>query len=197
MEENFKIEGIQFMGENLRNQVKYIGEGVRLYPMCKMIHPGSAELDNNCQIMDFVFIDAGELLKIGKFSTITWHCIIEGGAKTYIGDRVFLGPGSKLLTSTYELNGFYSVEHLPEGCGAIRYGDIIIKDDAYLGANVTVLPGVTIGEGAIVGANSLVSKDIEPWGIYVGVPCKKVGERQKPTPERQEKIKEVNWNNHL
>jgi acetyltransferase-like isoleucine patch superfamily enzyme len=179
MEETLKIEGIHLMGENLRNQVKYIGESVRLYPMCKMIHPGSAELDNNCQIMDFVFIDAGELLKIGKFSTIAWHCIIEGGAKTCIGDRVFLGPGSKLLTSTYELNGFYSVEHLPEGCGAIRYGDI------------------TIGEGAIVGANALVSKDIEPWGIYLGAPCKKIGERQKPTPERQEKIKEVDWNNHL
>lgn len=197
MEENFKIEGLQFMGENLRNQVKFIGKGVRLYPMCKMIHPSSAELDDNCQIMDFTFIDAGELLKIGKYSTITWHCIIEGGAKTYIGDRVFLGPGSKLLTSTYELNGFYSVEHLPENCGAIRYGDIILKDDVYLGANVTVLPGVTIGEGAIVGANALVSKDIESWGIYVGSPCKKIGERQKPTPERKQKIMEVNWNNHL
>jgi len=197
MEEIFKIDGIQLMGDNLRNQVKYIGEGVRLYPMCKIIHPESAELDNNCQIMDFVFIDAGELLKIGKFSTITWHCIIEGGAKTYIGDRVFLGPGSKLLTSTYELNGFYSVEHLPAGCGAIRYGDIIIEDDAYLGANVTVLPGVTIGEGAIVSANALVNKDLEQWGIYVGVPCKKIGERQKPTPERQKKILEVSWNNHL
>lgn len=197
MEENFKLDGTQFMGENLRNQVKFIGEGVRLYPLCKIIHPGAAELDNNCQIMDYVFIDAGESLKIGKFSTITWHCLIEGGAKTYIGDRVFLGPGSKLLTSTYELNGFYSVEHLPEGCGAIRYGDIVIKDDAYLGANVTVMPGITIGEGAIVGANALVNKDIEPWGIYVGAPCKKIGVREKPTSERQEKIMTVNWDNHL
>ncbi len=197
MEEVFKIEGLQFMGENLRNQLKFCGEGVRLYPMCKIIHPATAELDNNCQIMDFAFIDAGKLLKIGKYSTVTWHCIIEGGAKTFIGDRVFIGPGSKLLTSTYELNGFYSVEHLPEGCGAIQYGDITLKDDAYLGANVTILPGVTIGEGAVVGANALVNKDLDPWCIYVGAPCKKIGEREKPTHERQEKIKEVNWNNHL
>ncbi|MCK9627023.1 MAG: acyltransferase [Bacteroidales bacterium] len=197
MEDTVKIEGLHLMGDNLRNKVKFIGEGVRLYPMCKIIHPDAAELDNNCQIMDFTFIDAGKLLKIGKYSTITWHCIIEGGAKTFIGDRVFIGPGSKLLTSTYELNGFYSVEHLPDNCGAIHYGDIVIKDDAYLGANVTVLPGVSIGEGAVVGANALVNKDIDPWGIYVGAPCKKIGERQKPTLERQEKIKEVNWNNHL
>ena len=197
MDEKKEIQGAQFMGENLRNQVKFIGEGVRLYPMCKIIRPGSAELDNHCQIMDFTFIDAGELLKIGKYSTITWHCLIEGGAKTYIGDRVFVGPGSKLLTSTYELDGFYSVEHLPEGCGAIRYGDIILEDDAYLGSNVTVLPGITIGCGAVVGASSWVNKDLEPWGIYVGIPCKKIGERRKPTIERQEKIKEVDWSNHL
>lgn len=185
------------MGENLRTKVKFCGEGVRLYPLCKMIHPETAELDNNCQIMDFVFIDAGKSLKIGKFSTITWNCLIEGGAKTFIGDRVFLGPGTKILTSTYKLNGFYAIEHIPEECRATRYGDITIKDDAYLGANVTVLPGVTIGEGAVIGANALVNKDIEPWGIYVGTPCKKIGQRERPTLERQKKIKEIDWSNHL
>lgn len=197
MVENNQIEGIQFMGENIRESLKFCGEGVRLYPLCKMIRARNAELDNNCQLMDFVFIDAGNSLKIGKYSTLTWYCLIEGGANTYIGDRVFLGPGSKILTSTYKLNGYYSIEHIPEECRGTDYGDITIKDDAYIGANCTILPGVTIGEGAVVGANALVNKDLEPWGIYVGSPCKKIGEREKPTPERQEKIKEVNWDNHL
>lgn len=197
MEYQEKLEGTQFMGNNLRNQLRFCGEGVRLYPLCKIIHPSSAELDNFCQIMDFCFIDAGKCLKIGKYSTVTWHCIIEGGARTHIGDRVFLGPGTKILTSTYELNGYYAIEHIPEECRATRYGDIKIEDDAYLGANVTVLPGITIGEGAVIGANSLVTKDIEPWGIYVGSPCKKIGEREKPTETRKKKLSELNWNNHL
>ncbi len=197
MAENNQIEGIQFMGENIRQSLKFCGEGVRLYPLCKMIRARNAELDNNCQLMDFVFIDAGNSLKIGKYSTLTWYCLIEGGANTYIGDRVFLGPGSKILTSTYKLNGYYSIEHIPEECRGTDYGDITIKDDAYIGANCTILPGVTIGEGAVVGANALVNKDLEPWGIYVGSPCKKIGEREKPTPERQEIIKEINWENHL
>lgn len=197
MKESNELEGLQFMGENLKELVKKCGSDVRLYPLCKMIHPANAELDNNCQIMDFAFIDAGKSLKIGKYSTVTWNCIIEGGANTRIGDRVFLGPGTKILTSTYELNGYYAIEHIPDECRATRYGDITIHDDAYLGANVTVLPGVTIGEGAVVGANALVNKDLEPWGIYVGTSSKKIGEREKPTKERQEKIKELNWNNHL
>lgn len=194
---NLKLEGLQFMGENIRKDLKFCGEGVRLYPLCKMIRANRAELDNCCQIMDFVFIDAGAGLKIGKYSTITWNCIIEGGASAIIGDRVFLGPGSKLLTSSYKLNGYYAIEHIPDECHESFFGDIILKDDAYIGAGCTILPSVTVGEGAVVGANSLVNKDLEPWGIYVGSPCKKIGEREKPTPERQEKIKEVDWNNHL
>lgn len=191
------IDGIELMGENLKNKVKYLGKGVRLYPLCKMIHPQTAELDDNCQIMDYVFIDSGENLKIGKYSTITWQCVIEGGARTFIGDRVFIGPGSKILTSTYELNGFYSIEHLPEGAGKIKYGNIKIENDAYIGANCTVLPGIHIGEGAVVGANALVNKDLEPWTIYVGTPCKPIGMREKPTVERSKLIDSLDWSKHF
>ncbi len=192
------LPGLDLMGDNLRDKLKFCGENVRLYPMCKMIHPGNAELDNNCQIFDNVFIDAGKSLKIGKFSTLTWFVLVEGGANTKIGDRVFIGPGSKILTSTYKLNGVYSIEHLPGGCRETEYGDITINDDAYIGANCTVMPGVTIGEGAVVGANALVTKDLEPWGIYVGTPCKKIGEREKPTAEAEKIMKEfTSWDNHL
>ena len=192
------IPGFGIMGDNLRDKVKFCGKEVRLYPLCKMIHAQNAELDNNCQLFDYVFIDAGKSLKIGKYSTLTWYVLVEGGANTRIGDRVFIGPGSKILTSTYKLNGMYSIEHLPDECRATEYGDITIADDAYIGANCTVLPGVTIGEGAVVGANSLVNKDLESWGIYVGTPCKKIGEREKPT-EVATKIMEDydDWSNHL
>lgn len=190
---NMVHDGIEFMGENLRLRLKYCGTDVRLYPLCKIIRAENMEIDNNCQIFDYVFIDAGKRLRIGKYSTLTWQVLIEGGAETYIGDRVFLGPGTKLLTSTYKINGFYTVEHLPDGCQETSYGNITIHDDAYLGANCTVMPGITIGEGAVVGANSLVTKDLEPWGIYVGSPCKKIAEREKPTAEMKKKLDTIDW----
>lgn len=197
MNSAFTLEGSEFMGSNFKNKLRFCGEGVRLYPLCKMIRAENAELDNNCQIFDYVFIDAGRSLKIGKYSTLTWNVLIEGGASTKIGDRVFIGPGSKLLTSTYKINGYYTVEHLPGNCNEIEYGDIIIEDDAYIGANCIIMPGVKIGEGAVVGANSLVKSDLEPWTIYVGTPCKPIGKREKPTKERQEMLKKVDWSNHL
>jgi|BioPla2DNA2_1021312.scaffolds.fasta_scaffold19340_2 acetyltransferase-like isoleucine patch superfamily enzyme len=193
----FELEGLEFMGKNLKVRLRFCGEGVRLYPLCKMIRAENAELDAHCQIFDHVFVDAGKSLKIGKYSTLTWYVLIEGGANTRIGDRVFLGPGTKLLTSTYKIHGFYTVEHLPEGCQETEYGDITIHDDAYLGANCTVMPGVTIGEGAVVGANSLVTKDLDPWTIYVGTPCKPVGKRERPTEERRTAVQQVDWSNHL
>lgn len=192
-----KIDGIELMGENLRERVKYCGKGVKLFPLCKMIHPHKAELDDYCQIMDYAFIDAGNSLKIGKYSTITWHCLIEGGANIFIGDRVFIGPGSKVLSSTYELNGYYAIEHIPDDAYGICYGDITIHNDAYIGANSIILPGVTIGEGAVVGASSLVNHNLKPWGIYFGSPAKLIGIREKPTEERKRIIDAMDWERHF
>lgn len=133
--QNNILTGLEMMGDNLRNKLAYVGDGVVLYPLCKMIRSENAMIDNFSRILDNVFIDAGKSLKIGKHSMITWGVIIEGGAHTYIGDRVFLGPGTKVLTSTYKIHGMYSAEFIPEQCHEIEYGDITIKDDAYIGAN--------------------------------------------------------------
>ena len=195
--EELNLEGFQFMGENLRKQVRFCGKDVKLYPLCKMIHPATAELDDHCKIFDYAFLDAGKGLKVGKYSTITWHCVIEGGAKTIIGDRVFIGPGAKILNSTYELDGYYAIEKILDECRKTRYGDITIHDDAYIGANSTILPGVTIGEGAVVGANSLVDRKLKPWGIYFGSPVKLIGMREKPTEERRKLLETMDWSNHL
>lgn len=193
----YGLEGLEFMGKNIKGSLKFCGEGVRLYPLCKMIRAHNAELDNHCQIFDFVFIDAGASLKIGKYSTLTWYVLVEGGAKTKIGDRVFLGPGTKLFTSTYKINGYYVVEHLPEGCQETEYGDIEIEDDAYIGGNCTIMPGVKIGKGTVVGANSLIKDDLQPWTVYVGTPCRAIGRREKPTEERQSALQKIDWGNHL
>ena len=56
-----------------------------------------------------------------------------------------------------------------------------MEKDSFLGDYCVVLPGVTVGEGAVVGASSVVTKDIPPWGIAVGAPAKVIGEREKVT----------------
>lgn len=196
------MEGIgytELMGPNVLDKLKYCGKDVRIFQLAKIINPQFAEIDDHVMILDYVFIDALKSLKIGKYTTITWHSVIEGQANVEIGDRCFLGPGTKILGSTYEFNGYYTTEHMCEGqdVSKIHYGDIKICDDAYLGANCVVMPGVTIGEGALVGSNAFVNKDLEPWGIYVGSPARKIGERQKPTPERKAIVEQLDWTKHF
>lgn len=64
--QNGILTGLEFMGDNIRKYLKYCGSNVRLYPLCKMIHAENAELDNDCKIVDNVWIDAGKSLKNRK-----------------------------------------------------------------------------------------------------------------------------------
>ena len=68
---------------------------------------------------------------------------------------------------------------LPEEQRNVIRGKVIIEKDAFIGTNVVIHPNVTIGEGSIIGSNSLILKDVEPWTINVGSPCKKIGVRPK------------------
>lgn len=191
------IKYTEIMGENVKDKLKYCGQDVRIYNLAKIINPQYAEIDDYSKILDYVFIDAKESFKMGKYSIITWSCVLEGCAHITIGDRCFIGPGCKLLSSTYEFEGYYTCEYLPEDTHSIRYGDITICDDAYIGANSVIMPGVTVGEGAVVGANSLVNHNLKPWGIYFGNPVKRIGTREKPTEERRKIVESMDWSKHF
>ncbi len=175
----FDIKDSELMGDNVRDKLKFCGEGVKIYPLAKIAFPHVVELGNNCKIRDFAFIFAGEGVKIGEYTDIQPHTVIWGGGLTIIGDRVSTGPGTVFLSATYShAPGLKMVDGLPGGQTAILGGKLVVGNDVYIGARCVIMP-VTIGEGAVIGAGSMVNKDCEPWGIYVGSPARKVGERPR------------------
>jgi galactoside O-acetyltransferase len=175
-----KLLGIELMGDNVKNRLKTCGEGVRLYPLAKLCKPEVIELGNFCRIRDFVFIWGGLSVTIGSFTDIQPHVIIWGGGETKIGDYVSVGVGTVLLSAGYDHKaGLRMVDGLPDDETKTLFGKLTIQNDAYIGAHCTIMPNVVIGEGAIIGANSLVLRDIEPWSINIGSPCKKIAERPK------------------
>jgi galactoside O-acetyltransferase len=166
------------MGERVKGLLAYCGKDVTIHPLAKICKPEVVALHDHCTIGDYAFIWGGEVVSIGRHSHIQVHVSIWGGGKAYIGDYVSVGLHSVLLTAVYDhRQGLRMVDHLPEGQTKTLFGELLIGKDVYIGANCTILP-VTIGEGAIVGAGSLVNKDLDPWGIYVGSPCRKIGERR-------------------
>lgn len=109
-------------------------------------------------------LDAGRL-SIGDHVMIGHGAHFEDFAQIDIGDRTWIASRSTLLTATHAIGS------REQRAGEWRAEPIKIGRGCWLGGNVTVLAGVTIGDGCVVGAGALVIRDCEPNGLYVGVPA--------------------------
>ena len=172
------------MGEKVKKKLKRCGEDVRIYPLAKIVKPEVIEIGEHSMIDDFIFINGGKGIKIGRYVHIASFVSIIGGGELILDDYTVLATGSRILTGTDTYYGGKRMSTaLPEEQRNVVRGKIVIEKDAFIGTNVVVHPNVRIGEGAIIGSNSLVLKDVEPWSINVGSPCEKVGERPRVVVE--------------
>jgi maltose O-acetyltransferase len=105
-------------------------------------------------------------LSIGARCYLNVGCHFEVGAAITIGDSVAFGHEVMVLTTSHEAN------HPQRRCGAAFSRSVRIGDGTWLGSRSLVLPGVTIGEGAIVGAGALVNRDVPPHTLVAGVPAR-------------------------
>lgn len=97
----------------------------------------------------------------------------------YIGKNVSVASNVVCVTSSNANNGDVINSFSYVSDRLTTKGDIVISDEAWIGASVTILPGVTIGRCAVIGAGCVMTKDADPYGIYVGVPGKKIGDVRK------------------
>lgn len=121
-------------------------------------------LDESTTVLPPLYIDYGKPVTIGKRCFIQQCCTFFGRGGIEIGDDVFIGPKCNLITINHDVN--------PDNRSATYGKPIKIEEKVWLGINVTVLPGVTLGYGCIVGANSVVTKDVPPMTIVAGNPAR-------------------------
>jgi galactoside O-acetyltransferase len=162
------------------SKYRRLGEGTVIYPLAKVVNKEVIEIGSHCLIDDFTFINGGRGIKIGNYVHIASFVSIIGGGQLEVGDYADIAAGARILTGTdtYK-DGARMSTALPLEQRNVVQSRVAIEKDAFVGTNAVIHPGVTIGEGAIVGSCSLVLKDCEPWTIYVGTPCKPVGERPR------------------
>lgn len=134
------------------------------------------------QVTPPITITTPEQVSIGTASYIGPHGYLAGDGGLSIGTGVMIGPYVYVQTSTHVFEGD-DLAALPYDHRIVR-GPIVIGDYAWLGGRVTVLPGVTIGEGAVIGAGSLVTRDIPPLAIAAGSPARVIRYRDRATFER-------------
>lgn len=121
-------------------------------------------LDDSTTVLPPLYIDYGKHVNIGKRCFIQQCCTFFGRGGITIGDDVFIGPKVNLITINHDPN--------PENRSATYGRPIVIEDKVWIGINATILPGVKIGKGAIVGAGSVVTKDVPAMAVVAGNPAR-------------------------
>jgi maltose O-acetyltransferase len=115
-------------------------------------------------------IRKGKHIEIGEHSIINQHVLLDGrGGRLRIGANVDIAQETNIWTLEHNVHDDY---HGDKGA------DVTIEDYVWIASRVTVLPGVTIGRGAVVASNSVVTKNVPPMSIVAGIPAKVIGERK-------------------
>lgn len=169
-----------------RKKLKHMGKCVILDEGVRIEGP------ENISISDFVWVDKNTrlsapwgLIDIGRRVHIAENVIISGGGHVFVGDYAAIARGASIYSHSEAVIGGkrLSGPMIPEYQKGMKTAPVKILKDALIGVNAVILPGVTIGEGAIVGANSMVNKDVKDWEIVFGTPAQVVARRPKVTVE--------------
>jgi maltose O-acetyltransferase len=116
--------------------------------------------------------DISMFISVGDFSELGSNCIIQ--SNTFIGRNVIMGPDVKIYTKNHNFDNIdIPIQFQGHTSEAVNIGD-----DVWLGANVIVLPGVSIYSHSVVAAGSIVTKDVPAFSIVAGVPAKVIGKRK-------------------
>jgi acetyltransferase-like isoleucine patch superfamily enzyme len=161
-----------YCGRNVsfRGRSIILGKNIRIYDNSKIF--GNIKIGDNTSLSENVEVRTNfSKIVIGCNCTINRNSIVIG--KVTIGDFVLIAPNSVIVGSNHNFQRL----DLPIKKQGISSKGIIIEDDVWIGANVTILDGVIIGKGSIVAAGSVVTKYIEPYSIVGGIPAKVIKKR--------------------
>lgn len=140
---------------------------IRIFILKRIISIGS-----NCKIQPHVYVGSGKGIKIGS------NCQINENVRLFdveIGDYVMIAPNVNILGGY--VHNYSKIDTPMVMQNKLYKGKIIIDDDVWIGINSILLPGIKIGKGSIIAAGSVVTKNVEPYVIVGGNPCKTIKKR--------------------
>lgn len=181
-----------------------LGEGTEIEPGVSLQYPERIHLGAGARLGRHVTIRANTQdssgIRIGNQVLVQDGVVINANqGSVSIGDRCWLGPfclvygngevriGNDVLVAGH--TSINSVSHRVERCDipinaqGLICAPVVIEDDVWIGLNAVILQGVTLGRGAIIGAGAVVTRDVPPWSIAVGVPARVKGRRDGAPPE--------------
>lgn len=156
------------------SRLRSCGVDVRIAKNVTIKYPHLVSIGNHVAIDDFCYISTA--LEVGDYVHIAPLCSIIGGQASLcvVGDFVGLSAGCRIICASDDyLGSGLTNPTIPELYHAtIHRSDVILEKHALLGTNCVVHPGVVIGEGSAVGSCSLITKSLDSWCVYAGIPAK-------------------------
>jgi acetyltransferase-like isoleucine patch superfamily enzyme len=158
--------------------LKAVGENVFISRFANFYDSGNIEIGHDVRIDDYCILSGH--IKIGSYIHISAHTALYGRFGIEMEDYTGLSPRCTVFSASDDFSGRHLIG--PMVNPAFHYlttGKVLMKKFSQLGANCVVLPGVTINEGAVALAISLVLNDLEAWKIYKGIPAVYYKERSQ------------------
>jgi acetyltransferase-like isoleucine patch superfamily enzyme len=156
-----------------------LGKEVRISDKASIYNPELIDIGDYTRIDDFCVISGR--VTFGKYNHITPMCLVAGGEPGIIfDDFCTLAYGVKIFSQSDDYSGATLTNSLiPKKFKNEKFDEVKVGRHVIIGAGATVFPGVVLAEGCSVGAMALVTKSTLAWGVYAGVPAKRVKERKR------------------
>jgi len=168
-----------------------IGTNVQIDRGCTIIGMENISIGDNVRIDGFCTLIAnGGWLDIGSYVHIAAHVHMIASGGITVGDFVGISHGSKVYSRSDDFSGGYlNGPTVPSEFTNTIDATVSFGRHAVIGSNTVVMPGVEISEGAAVGAQSLVIRDLAAWSVYVGCPAKKLKDRPRDLLKHEESMR--------
>jgi acetyltransferase-like isoleucine patch superfamily enzyme len=172
-----------YLSEKQLKAMKFaaIGTNVLISEKASIYNAPNIRLGSDVRIDDFCIISAGDKgIEIGSRVHIACYVSLIGSELIKIKDFVGISSKTAVYSSSDDYSGdFLTGPTIPLAFKNIDNRPVIFESHSLIGAGCIILTGVTIGEGTAIGALSLVTKNLDPWGIYIGASIKFIKPRSK------------------
>jgi len=160
---------------------KPIGENVRISSDARIYGQENISIGHDVRIDDFTILSAvNGYIDIGNYVFIARNSHLSGFYGIEIHDFSSMAANTVIYSASDDYGGDYlTAQAIPQKYTAHLGGTVIIEKHVIIGSSCTILGGCVIGEGCSIGAMTLIHKDLPAWGIYTGIPAKRIKERRK------------------
>lgn len=158
--------------------LKYYGKDVLISRKASIYSANTIEIGSNIRIDDFCILSGN--IKIGNNVHISAGSKLYGQGSIEFQDYSGCSANCTIYSATDDFSGDFMIGSMaPEQFRHVISGKVTLEKYSQLGANTIVMPDVTVAEGAATGSLTFVNQNLEPWTIYIGIPCRKLKERNR------------------